>query len=146
MRQVANVPTWTLFPALAAMFIQRDPRAYITSNSAFHAAHSWWTEKDARWGAGGLGAGRGGEGKRLEQIGFWTDEGEAASSDAGGEARGRRSGLETEVRIRAGSQKPRGSQGGGVGGQQPRSDGRACAEGLRAAGDTAARSLPPGLI
>lgn len=82
MREVAKVPAWPLFPALAAMFIQRDPRAYITSNSAFHLSHAWWTEKDARWGAGGLGAGRGGGGRRLEQMRFWTDEGEAASSDA----------------------------------------------------------------
>ena len=60
---------------------------------------------------------------------FWTDEGEAASSDARRRGARKRSGPETEVRIRAGSQKPRGSRGGGLGGQHPRSDWRACAEG-----------------
>ena len=67
----------------------------------------------------------------------WRGEGGLSKRDSGqmplrmrgGEARGRKLGPETEVRIRTGSQKPGGSRGGGVGGQHPRSDGRACAEG-----------------
>ena len=85
MREVAKVPISAPISCLGSgrYVHSKDPRAHLFATALFISPTLRGGEDGCEVRRGGLYAGR------LEQTGFWTDEGEAAYSDGGREARGK---------------------------------------------------------